>query len=310
MHTHTLCNGCKINLYLKVGGRRPDGYHELESIFLPLHGPSDTLEITVLPPYTSPEGLHVSCDTPGIDPDNNTLTKTYAAHAAATGFRPPLRVFLHKGVPHGAGLGGGSANSAVLLQFLQRLACEEGISPLAPSALNRLAANIGADVPFFLLNRPAYVSGIGEKLQEMENPCQGLHLVLVCPDVRISTAWAFNQLDILKKETREGQKHSTVAVPDKKNQKSAADGLTAAHLKDTTPISHGLYLENDFEEVVFSAFPPLFQIWETLQEAGALSARLSGTGSSLFGLFQSGTSATQTAERLRNESFQVYTHVL
>lgn len=310
MRTYSLRNGCKINLYLKICERRPDGYHELESIFLPLKEPSDALEVTLFPSHASSKGLHVSCDTPGIDPSNNTLTKTYTAYGAATGFRPPLRIFLQKGIPHGAGLGGGSANSAVLLQFLQQLAQGQGFSPLDTAACTRLAASIGADVPFFLLNRPALVQGIGEQLREVPPPCPGMHLVLVCPDAHISTAWAFRQLDAARNRETEDITHDTDTSPGKKRQKSSTDGLTAEHLKDTTPISHGLYLENDFEEVVFTAFPALFQIWRTLREAGALSARLSGTGSSLFGLFRNGISAAQAAERLRSEGFQVYTYVL
>ena len=289
-----ITNGCKINLFLRITGKRTDGYHELESLFLPLPQPSDTLEIALLPAHACMGGLRVSCDVPGIDPENNTLTKTYARYASATGFAPSLHVRLHKGVPHGAGLGGGSANSASFLLFLQNFAARNGYAPLDEAPLALLAANIGADVPFFLLNRPALAGGIGEKLTAVKNPCGGMHLVLVCPEQTVSTAWAFARLD----EERA------------KNRKNGYDGLTEAALRDTRPIFHGMFLENDFEEVVFQTFPQLFQIWNELRALGANIARLSGTGSSLFGLFQDEGAAVKAVNSLRSKGFRVYMHAV
>lgn len=284
--------GCKINFFLRIKEKRPDGYHDLESLFLPLSDPSDTLQITLLPPHICQGGLQVSCDTPGIDPENNTLTKTYARYAAATGFAPNLRVRLTKGVPHGAGLGGGSANSAAFLQFLQKQAAGLGYTPLDAAALTALGASIGADVPFFLLNQPALVQGIGERLTLAENPCAGVYLVLVCPELVISTSWAFARLD----EARA------------KNRETGPSCLTGMALPDSLPTSHGVFPENDFEEVVFPAFPQLFHIQRELRSKGASSAHLSGTGSSLFGLFKDEQTAGKAAEELRRQGLRVYTH--
>ncbi len=103
-----LRSGCKINIFLRLLGRRPDGYHELFSLFLPLNAPFDEMIIR----DGRKEGIHLSCDVPGIDAGNNTVTKAWRLYGEASGFAPALEVRLVKGVPHGAGLGGGSADAA------------------------------------------------------------------------------------------------------------------------------------------------------------------------------------------------------
>ena len=123
--------GCKINLTLRITGVRPNGWHELDTVFVPLPEPHDTLRL--VPDEGS--GLTLRCDTPGIDCADNTLTKAYRLFAEATGFRPGVEARLVKGIPHGAGLGGGSADAAALLGWLNGRAPD----PLSPDTLASLA---------------------------------------------------------------------------------------------------------------------------------------------------------------------------
>ncbi len=130
----TLRAGCKVNLYLRITGVRPDGYHELDTLFLPLPEPCDLLHVTP----RSGQGIAFSCTEPDVDPARNTVTAAYEDFATATGFRPGLAVHLEKGIPHGAGLGGGSADAAALLRHLAALCAEQapGKAP-APETLRR-----------------------------------------------------------------------------------------------------------------------------------------------------------------------------
>ncbi|MDE5878995.1 MAG: 4-(cytidine 5'-diphospho)-2-C-methyl-D-erythritol kinase, partial [Desulfovibrio sp.] len=163
--------GCKVNLGLRVLGRRPDGYHELDSVFWPLAAPRDELEIRLAPGAD----ITVRCDVPGIDPTRNTLTKAHAAFTALTGEAPGLEVTLKKRIPSGAGLGGGSSDAAALLLWLNsRLA-----RPLSREQLGQAALSVGADVPFFLYGRPSRVRGIGERVEPLPEPFPHLFLVLV-----------------------------------------------------------------------------------------------------------------------------------
>ena len=135
METAALRIGCKVNLTLRITGVRPNGWHELDTVFLPLDEPSDTLRLALRPGG----GLALHCAEPGIDPENNTLTKAYRLFTEASGFRPGVEAVLEKGIPHGAGLGGGSADAAALLGWLNARAPE----PLPLPELVGLAARIG-----------------------------------------------------------------------------------------------------------------------------------------------------------------------
>ena len=257
--------GCKINWFLRIGPKRPDGYHDLETLFIPLNKPHDELHLR---PGTTP-GLRVLCAEPGIDPERNTLTTAYRLWREAVGTAPDLELTLLKGVPHGAGLGGGSADAAGLLRHLQEWAGRNGRAPLASEALNALAAKVGADVPFFLLNKPALAEGIGERLREVPNPAADRVVVTVCPPIPVSTAWAFATLD-----AERGKKENF-----------APNSLTRSGPRSTTSFSCGANQENDFQEVVFRAFPELVRIRDGLLEHGAIAARMSGSGSTIFGVF-------------------------
>ena len=281
--------GCKVNLTLRITGVRPNGWHELDTVFLPLDEPSDTLRLALRPEG----GLKLRCEEPGIDLENNTLTKAYRLFAEASGFHPGVEAVLEKGIPHGAGLGGGSA--AALLGWLNARAPE----PLPLPELVGLAARIGADVPFFLYNVPCRASGIGERLA----PCPewldaagvaGAGLVLLCPGEHVSTPWAYAAWDEWNRpltEVRNG-------------------AINRGSQKPLGGASSIQWLENSFEPPVFEAIPRLRRLREQLLRQGAFAAVMSGSGSSLFGLFRDAGSAFRVAEGFREKDVAAYSHAL
>ena len=293
---------CKINLYLHVGERLPSGYHALESLLLPLAEPHDTLDIRV--PSDASEGLVqtsfvTACKEArpisGIDPRHNTLTRAAAWHAEQTNFRPALDIRVCKGIPHGAGLGGGSSDAAALLLWLREQAILAGARvPRVEHFLERAAA-IGADVPFFLLGKPALAEGIGEKLRPAANPYAGYFLLLLCPDIAVSTAWAFAALD------RERSEKTTPRV------------LTSEVSRARSSLAHTPELSeqsNDFEPLVFAAYPELGRLHERLLQSGTTLARMSGTGSSLFGLYREEKIAREAAKTLAKKGLSIYIQCL
>jgi len=287
--------GCKINLYLHVGMRLPNGYHTLESLFLPLAQPHDILEVRPL--AGASQGLArtsfvTACEQErpisGIDPRHNTLTRAAAWHAEQTGFRPALDIRVRKGIPHGAGLGGGSSDAAALLLWLREQAALAGADlPPFPRFLESAAA-IGADVPFFLQGKPALAEGIGEKLRPAANPYAGYFLLLLCPGLAVSTSWAFAALD------RE------------RGEKNPPGGLTSEGSQARSSLARALKQGNDFEPVVFAAYPELERLYGQLLQSGAAQARMSGTGSSLFGLYREEKIAREAAKMLARDGLSVY----
>lgn len=269
----TVRTGGKINLYLFITGRRPNGYHELDTLFMRLPEPLDTLEFR--PAEERESGMRVACSVPGIDLEKNTLTKAYELYARATGFAPAVDVELIKGIPHGAGLGGGSADAAEVLAWLQRH-CPR---PMPADELNALAARVGADVPFFLAGGPSFAEGIGDILTPASTGLEGWYGVLVCPHVHVNTAWAFAAWD----EENSAFSLTERAKPDKNNRSSY----------------QCFYGMNDFEAVVFAAYPSLAGLKAELIQQGADIAGMSGSGSSLFGLFRDEEQAAKAARALK-----------
>ena len=273
--------GGKINLFLFITGRRENGYHELSTLFTRLPEPVDTLAFR---PAERETGIRVSCATPGIDLEKNTLTKAYALYAQATGFAPAVDVELIKGIPHGAGLGGGSADGAEVLAWLQRGNPE----PLEQKELDALAAKVGADVPFFLHQGSCMAEGIGDELTSAAAGLEGWYGILLCPQVHVNTAWAYAAWDA---------ENSSFFLTEKKK----AD-------KNNRSSYQNLYGLNDFESVVFAANPVLVELKDQLIQHGANIAGMSGSGSSLFGLFQERENAARAAEffRQKEEGLSVF----
>ena len=289
-----LSPGCKINLNLRILSHREDGYHELDSIFLPLSAPSDVLRVIHPLPPGEGSGLTLHCDDPALQGSDNLVARAYEAVGNATGFKPRLVVLLEKNVPVGAGLGGGSADCACMLRHCNILAGDKGL-PAEELAL--LAATLGADVPFFLKSVPARARGIGEELQPIPEICDclaGLCLLLVCPPVQVGTAWAYRAWD----------------------EKYALKKCQEAHifLTDTVQQDKQLFcfraqeIVNDFESVVFPEFPFLRTLKQRLLTLGAAAACMSGSGASLFGLFRDELQADAAAHDLRETGAVIFKH--
>ncbi|HIU18308.1 MAG TPA: 4-(cytidine 5'-diphospho)-2-C-methyl-D-erythritol kinase [Candidatus Avidesulfovibrio excrementigallinarum] len=264
----TLRSGCKINLGLHIVGVRSDGMHLIDSLFWPLAEPHDELILTP----RSDSRIVVRCDG-DIDPEHNTLTRAHARFEALAGGAPGVDVTLVKGVPSGAGLGGGSADAATLLLWLNGQVPQ----PLPGTALADCAAAVGADVPFFLHACPCRVQGIGERITpmpELTPVLAGWGLLLLCPNVHVSTPWAYGAWD-----RQQAISENNLTSADSKDRYLAFRTLGASLSRER------FALENDLEEVVFKAHPELERLKASLLEQDAACAAMSGSGSALFGLF-------------------------
>ncbi|ADU61898.1 MAG: 4-(cytidine 5'-diphospho)-2-C-methyl-D-erythritol kinase [Pseudodesulfovibrio sp.] len=284
--TATLMAPAKINLHLRILGLRQDGYHELRTLFHPVSTLCDTLAVE-----PGPDGdFYLRCpDNPALEGPSNLVYRAWKAYGEATGFQPGLFVTLTKRIPMGGGLGGGSSDAAAMLRHLQSLAADRA---LAPDRLNAMAARLGADVPFFLMDGPAMAEGIGERLTPAPVNLSGLTLVLACPDIHVDTAWAFRAFDTAARlEPREFLTTS------------------ALNTKNASPVSP-LPIVNDFEPVVFQAHPRLREIKEKLIRDRASAAAMSGSGASLFGLFRDRGVGVSAARALEREGVSVHLQTL
>ncbi len=280
---------CKINLHLRITGRRVDGYHELDTIFLPVENPSDVI---VFFAGACGTGLVFTCDDPAIAGEDNLMARAYRRFAARTGFAPDLGVHLTKRIPYGSGLGGASSDAAVMLARLNALA---GRAALSPGDLSALAASLGADIPFFLQSSPARATGIGDVLAPVSLRLLGLTLVIVCPPVAVSTPWAYRTYDELPKK---GGKSGTESLTRLMGENTRCVCVTAAPLY------------NSFERIVFAAHPALRDLKEHLLALGACGAALSGSGSAVFGLFRDQDKAFGVAAELEKNEGRTFVTVL
>ena len=266
----TLRSGCKINLGLRIVGVRSDGKHLIASLFWPLAEPHDELILT--PRHDG--NITVQCDGLSLDPKQNTLTRAHTCFAKLAGEAPGVDIRLVKGVPAGAGLGGGSADAAALLRWLNgQLPC-----PLPDATLAACAADVGADVPFFLHGCPCRVQGIGERITPMPELAPflaGWSVLLLCPGVHVSTPWAYGAWD--RQQAAFCENSLTSVCSD--DRYLAFRTLGASLSRDRT------VLANDLESVVFKAHPELERFKSALLEQGAAGAAMSGSGSAVFGLF-------------------------
>lgn len=267
----TLYPGCKVNLSLAVTGKLANGYHTLDSIFFPLKNPHDILHIKEAP--RGDFSLHCDARLDG----KNILQKTWEIFCGQTGQCPGVELTLKKGIPAGAGLGGGSSDAACLLVWLNRKITK----PLSQEKLLPMAAKIGADVPFFLLNRPARALGIGEILQPLP-AWPEFWLALVWPQLFLGTADIFRKMDAQDKQE---------------------SGLTNFRHAAKNNFPRGLTFmddigRNDLEPCVTNMHPRLLQLKKSLLALGADCAAMSGGGSSFFGLFLDGGKAEAATHAL------------
>lgn len=261
MQALTVEAAAKINLSLDVVGKRPDGYHLLSTIMQSV-SLSDRVYIEL---DRQGNGLIVLSDRPDIPTDDrNTASKAARRFLEATGLSAGVRIFIEKRIPAAAGLAGGSSDAAAVLLGLSKL-CGQ---PLSPGQLLQIAASIGADVPFCLQGGTQLCEGIGEIMTPLDN-FDHVPLILVKPDFGIATPWAFSQLSLADLGPR----------PDTEKLVSGMRRKDLAAMREATA--------NVLETVSIKAHPVLVTLKSQLAELGAGMAMMSGSGPTVFGLFDS-----------------------
>lgn len=268
----------KINLGLNIVEKRPDGYHNLETIFYPVPI-EDALEVNILNESYEKFRLHQAGLEIEGEAENNLVVKAYKLLDAEFNL-PPVDIHLFKHIPSGAGLGGGSSDAAYMLKLLN----EKFNLELTNETLEEYAARLGADCAFFIRNTPTYAEGIGNIFSPISLSLKGYQIVLVKPDIFVSTREAFAQI-----------KPHRQTVPLKEVIKYPMEEWREL-------------MVNDFEESVFPQFPGIKEIKEKLYKQGAIYAAMTGSGSSVFGLFK--PEDTKTAEEDFGKKAFVYRGVL
>jgi 4-diphosphocytidyl-2-C-methyl-D-erythritol kinase len=259
----------KINLGLKIIGKRPDGFHDIETVF---HRINLYDELT----FELSDKISISCVGADLPTDDRNLCVRAAKMLGELCHtKQGVAITLKKNIPIGAGLGGGSSDAAATLLALVRL---WGIEASAPDLL-RIAVQLGSDVPYFLNPGDAYATGRGEKLEYFELRLP-YWIVVVYPNVQISTAWAYAN-----------------AIPSGKFAAPTLKETLQKYLHDPGKLS--AMLPNDFEQLVFDSYPVVSEVKNVLETSGALFTRLSGSGSSVYGLY-----ADETPARVAAASFQ------
>ena len=251
---------CKINLGLHILNKREDGFHNIETVFYPLPF-TDVLELisnTKSNTETEFTGTGLPVDGNGAD---NLCVKAY--HLLKKDFPqlPPVKIHLHKVIPLGAGLGGGSADAAFMIKMLNSTF---NLNLSTPQLIN-YSLQLGSDCPFFIINKPCLATGRGEVLEEISVDLSMYKIVLVNPGIHVNTGWAFAQLT------------------------KVSDGFKPSDTLSQPIETWKADLKNDFEAPVFAAHPQIKTIKEDLYSRGAIYASMSGSGSTVFGIFDQNT---------------------
>ena len=246
----------KINLGLNIVEKRPDGYHNLETVFYPINL-QDALEVNLL------EGEEeFSLKVSGVpiegEPENNLVVKAYRLLKKDYPEMPAIDIHMYKHIPTGAGLGGGSADAAFMIKLLN----DKFKLNLSIEKMEEYAAILGADCAFFIQNKPVFATGIGNIFEPIQLSLKGYYLVLVKPDIFVSTKDAFAHI-----------------IPSQPTQS----------LKEIIRMPVETWratMKNDFEDSVFQKFPEIAAIKDKLYDLGAVYASMSGSGSSVYGIFR------------------------
>ena len=259
----------KINLFLRIVGRRPDGYHEIES-FMQKVALSDQLHLSA-----GNEGVSLAC--PGTDlpeDDGNLVFRAAQLFFKTIGKRPGVRIVLEKNIPVAAGLGGGSSDAAATLHGLNNLFG----AGLSHEQLLEMARPLGADVPFFVApHSAAMASGIGDCLQGAV-PLTDVWILLVNPGFPVSTKWVYENLPLTTNS------NPYILARGRKLPEDFFSNLLALTAEQG----------NDLEAVTIKRYPQIEEIKETMKQAGAAAALMSGSGPTVFGLFLSEETATNS----------------
>lgn len=249
----------KINLGLHITGKLPDGYHSLETVFYPVPW-CDILEVMENKDHiTGASKVNIALSGLSVDgdPEKNLCFKAY--HLLDAEFNlPPVNVFLHKQIPMGAGLGGGSSDAAFMLNLLNNLFDLR----LSKTELAIRALKLGADCAFFIENQACYATGKGEELTHLDVTLKGNYIVIIKPPVHISTAYAYSKV------------------------KPQVPSVSLKQIISSTENNWKAHLKNDFEPFIFPENPAIEKIKNMLYSTGAWYASMSGSGSAVYGLFK------------------------
>ena len=247
----------KINLGLNIVEKRPDGYHNLETIFYPINL-QDALEVTRRENNDKEYTLHISGAPLEGEPEDNLVVKAYKLLKKDYPGLLPVDIHMYKHIPAGAGLGGGSSDAACMIKLLN----DKFSLRLSTERMEEYAVKLGADCAFFIRNKPVFATGIGNLFEPVELSLKGYHIILIKPDIFVSTRDAFAEIKPVRpavslkeivKQPMETWKHS---------------------------------MKNDFEDSVFKKFPEIAAIKDELYDLGAVYAAMSGSGSSVYGIFK------------------------
>ena len=251
---------CKINLGLRVVRKREDGYHDLETVFVPVYALHDELEVVKSNDRFTfiQEGIAVDCPA-----EDNLIVKCYRLMTARYPQIGAVSVRFKKNIPFGAGLGGGSSDAAHMAIALNELF---GLG-LSKAQLAETVKPLGADCPFFIYNVPCYAEGIGDQLSPIDLDLKGVRIVLIKPEEGVSTREAYSGIKPL-------------------NDTNRVRLMSAGKLLNGDAAQINDVFRNDFETTVFPKHPIIAEIKKRLQDAGALYASMSGSGSTVFGLFK------------------------
>ena len=269
---------CKVNLLLNILGKRPDGFHELETVMQPI-AVMDRIEIA-----RRPAGIELTCSEPTLPTDNRNLVYR-AAELFLKGLavKDGVKLHLEKRIPLAAGLGGGSGNAAITLLGLNELFGE----PASSQQVAAMAAQLGSDVPFFLQPQAALATGRGEKIEPLGDlsALKDHAVLLIHPGFGISTAWAYQSL---------------VRFPQALNGTLGRAAKLVRLLRGSDLAAAGREFYNSLEAPALEKYPLLLLFQEFLREHGAVSTLMSGSGSTTFGIFRTLPAAEAAAEKVRS----------
>jgi 4-diphosphocytidyl-2-C-methyl-D-erythritol kinase len=252
---------CKINLGLRILNKREDGFHNLETVFYPINI-NDALEGVNVNAASDLQFTQTGLTVDG-NTDDNICVKAYQLLKKDFGFTTGIKIHLHKAIPMGAGLGGGSADGAFALQLLNKILALQ----LTQQQLINYALQLGSDCPFFIINEPCLATGRGEILQRLKLDLSAYKIAVINPGIHVNTGWAFTQL---------AKNKISPAITNKKTLTEIITQPIASWQQE---------LQNDFEIPVFEHHPTIKQLKQHLYDAGALYASMSGSGSTVFGIF-------------------------
>ncbi len=270
---------CKVNLLLNILGKRPDGFHELETLMHPV-AIFDRLSFA-----RAAEGIQLTCSEPSLPTDSRNLVYRAAElFLKAARIKVGVRLHLEKRIPLAAGLGGGSGNAATALLGLNELFGE----PLKLEQLQLIAAFLGSDIPFFLQDKPALATGRGEQIQPCDSfsALRGAAFLLIHPGFGVPTPWAYQKLSCFPAALN--------GVPGRAQRLALL--LQSADLKEA-----GAEFYNSLEAPVLEKYPLLALFQEFLREQGAPAALMSGSGSTTFAIAENTNAAVVLAERFKTK---------